>query len=222
MILSLDEMPRSASLIIECPECGTTRYLLESPSHEKEYRCSTCGTGFVFRKTEECPEGPENKSSRALGWKRAARRVASIAVASILLIIAGGSSVAIAKPEHRLAVPFKSMAMTLMQASSGAVSLTENIREIVAAYERSIVSEALQSMRTIEGLNEVPAVTAPTNDMALFPSVAHSLFPDYLDKRVSQFKYTVDSKGIISVDTSGATTDVMLAKIDKWADRLAE
>jgi hypothetical protein len=31
----------------------------------------------------------------------------------------------------------------------------------------------------------------PTNDMASFPSAEHSLFPDYLDKRIIQFRYKI-------------------------------
>ncbi|MFC1986360.1 hypothetical protein ACFLWC_05150 [Chloroflexota bacterium] len=84
------------------------------------------------------------------------------------------------------------------------------------------MSTALQSMRVEEGLKQTPLVRASTNDMACFPSREHYLFPDYLDKRFSQFKYTVDSKGIVSVDTSWATTDAFLEKIKQLLDRLEE
>ena len=91
---------------------------------------------------------------------------------------------------------------------------------MVATFERSVVSTALQSMRVEENLKEMPTVTAPTNDMAGFPSQEHPLFPNYLDRRFTQFQYTVDSKGIISVDTSWAITDAFLEKIEQTLDRL--
>ena len=77
-------------------------------------------------------------------------------------------------------------------------------------------------MRVTEGLKVVPAVTVSTNDMACFPSLEHCLFPDYLDKRFSQFRYTVNSDGIVNVDTSGATTDALLEEIEQWLNRLKE
>ncbi len=156
------------------------------------------------------------------GWSKVARQVILIAVISLLLITTGGTSLAFAKPEHTLATPFKGVAITVTEASSAAISLIEDIRGVVATYERNIVSTALQSMRVIEDLRKMPPVTVSTNDMAHFPSPEHPLFPDYLDKRFSQFKYTVDSQGIVTVDTSGATTDTLLEKIEQLLNRLAE
>lgn len=162
------------------------------------------------------------KDRKALGWSREAQRVILIVIISLLLIIGGGSSFAVAQPEHTLATPFRGVAITVAETSSAAISLIEDIRGVVATYERNIVSTALQSMRIIEGLRDVPPVTMPTNDMARFPSPEHPLFPDYLDKRNSQFKYTVDSTGTVSVNTSGATTDALLKKIEQLLKRLAE
>jgi predicted Zn finger-like uncharacterized protein len=208
-------------MIIECPECSTRRCSAESPRDGREYRCGTCGTLFIFRRTVEVPpvEGRGNRIISAL--KRIMPSVVLYAVVSTLLVSAVGGSVAAVRPEHALAMPFKGVAITLTEASSGAMSLIGNIREIVSAYERNIVSEALQSMRTIESLGEIPQVSMPTNDMAFFPSPEYSLFPDYLDKRFSQFRYSVDGRGIVSVDTTGATTDAMLKKIEVLAGRLA-
>ena len=144
-----------------------------------------------------------------------------IAVLVILLsVLLGGTSFAFAKPGHPMAAPFRGVAITLTEASSGSVALIEDVRGIVATHERSVVSTALQSMRLEEDLKEVPAGTVSTNDMAVFPSPEHPLFPDYLDRKFSQFKYTVDSKGIISVDTSGPITDAILYKIERTLDRL--
>ncbi len=170
------------------------------------------------------------KGQRRIGWRipkwvRVTRQAVIgvvIALLSTLLILSGGTALAFANPEHPIAAPFKGIAITATQASSGAISLIEYIRGVIATYERNIVSTALQSMRVTEGLGVVPAVTVSTNDMARFPSPDHCLFPDYLDKRFSQFKYTVDSSGIMSVDTSGATTDALLEKIKQLFDRLAE
>jgi len=159
---------------------------------------------------------------RIPGWSKVTQRAILIAVISFLSIFLGGTSLAFAQPEHALAAPFKGVAITVTMTSSEAISLIEGIRRLVATYERNIVSTALQSMRVIEGVGEVPPVTVSTNDMARFPSPEHCLFPDYLDKRFSQFKYTVDSNGIVNVDPSGATTDVLLKKIKQWLDRLVE
>lgn len=104
----------------------------------------------------------------------------------------------------------------------GAVELIEVVRGVGATSERKIVSTTLQSMRIQEGMKIVPAVTVPTNDMACFPSQECCLFPDYLDKRFSQFRYTVSSKGIVSVDTSWATTDDFIENIKQLIKRLEQ
>ena len=159
---------------------------------------------------------------RVMAWSMAAQRAIVMAIISLLLIIVGGSSLAFAKPDHILATPFRDAVTTIGEASYSSVGVLEEIRGVVAAYERNIVSMALQSMRVTEGLRVVPAVTVSTNDMAYFPSPEHCLFPDYLDKRFSQFKYTVDTNGIVSVDTSTATTDALLKKIERSLEELSE
>ena len=163
---------------------------------------------------QEVSERRATGKRRLPGWSRRAQRPIAIAIVSLLLMIVGGGSFAFANPEHVLATPFRGVAAIMGEASYAAIGLIEEIHGVVATYERSIVSTALQSMRVTEGLRVVPAVTVPTNDMAYFPSPKHCLFPDYLDKRFSQFKYTVDSNGILSIDTSGATTDAFLKKIE--------
>ncbi|MFC2005369.1 J domain-containing protein [Chloroflexota bacterium] len=142
-----------------------------------------------------------------------AQRAILVTVSSLFLVLLMGTSVAFAEPEHALAAPFKGIASTMIKTSSGAINLIEFIREEVAIYERNVVSIALQSMRVTEHMDIVPEVRASTNDMAKFPSQKYPLFPEYLDKRYSQFKYTVNSQGIISVDTSSATTDTLLENI---------
>jgi len=95
--------------------------------------------------------------------------------------------------------------------------LTE-VREVSAAYEHHVVSNALQWMRITEGVKEVRPVTAATNDMQNFPSPEHGLYPHYLSKRFSQFAYTVDKDGIVRVDASFATTDEVLGNMVQLAE----
>jgi len=161
------------------------------------------------------------KGRRVLVLSRRAQRVLILAIASCLIIITGGSSYALAQPESTLAAPFKGVAIAAAKTSSGAISLVEDVRSVVAIYERNIVSTSIQSMRVLEGISEVTPVTVPTNDMARFPSPEHPLYPEYLDKRKSQFKYIVDSSGIVTVDTSGATTNALHNRIERLLNSLA-
>jgi hypothetical protein len=104
------------------------------------------------------------------------------------------------------------------ESQSSLGSLIKEVREVSASYEHCVVTNALQSMRVIEGVKEVPAVTVATNDMKNFPSPEHSLYPHYLSKRFSQFAYTVNEDGIVSVDTSTATTDELLGNMVQLAE----
>jgi len=164
----------------------------------------------------------EKKSWIVSRWSKPVQRVALIAAVLLLLVIAQGASLAFAKPEHTLATPLQDIATTIMDASSEAINLIEDIKRLVAPYERNIISTALHSMRSVEGLSEVPPITIPTNDMTCFPSTEHPLFPEYVDKRFSQFDYTVDSNGIISVHTSDMTGRNLIVKIEQLFDRLTE
>ncbi|MFC2071435.1 J domain-containing protein [Chloroflexota bacterium] len=166
-----------------------------------------------------------SRAKRGITWKipvlgKVTRRVVSGVVIVLFSILFAGTSFAFAKPEHLLAAPFRGIAVTLIKTPAGIIGLIEDVRAIAATSERKIVSTALQSMRVDEGLERVPPVTVSTNDMARFPSREHRLFPDYLEKRFSQFKYTVDSKGIVSADTSWATTDAFLDNIKRLLNRL--
>jgi len=46
--------------------------------------------------------------------------------------------------------------------------------------------------------------------------------PGYVVKRFSLFKYTVNSDGVVSVDTSGETTDALFEKIDQLLEQVEE
>jgi len=198
-------------MFVECPDCGARKYMSEPPSSGKEYRCRECATKFIFVETADVSKGG---NGGVPGWNKVAERAILIAVISLILIFAGGASFASVKPENALATPLDGKATSVVETSSEAIGLIGDVRRVVAAYERNVVSTMLQAMRVIEGSSEVPPVIVPTNDMARFPSAEYPLFPEYVEKRFSQFKYTVDNNGIISVDTSGATTDALLDKVE--------
>ncbi|MEE8472162.1 MAG: J domain-containing protein [Dehalococcoidia bacterium] len=168
---------------------------------------------------DEVAKSRVRKTRRHPGWSRSARRAVLISFAALVLVSIGGTSVAFAKPDHALAAPFRGMAITVTEGGRAPIALIVWVRGVVATYERQIVSTALQSMRVEEGVRIFPTVMVPTNDMASFPSSELPLFPAYLDKEFSQFSYTVDSDGIVSVDTSWATTDALLERIELALDR---
>jgi len=162
------------------------------------------------------------KNWRVIRLNKATQRIIFIVAIFLFAIGLGGTSFAFVKPEHAMAAPFRGVAVTLVKTTVGAIELIDDARGITATQERKIVSTALQSMRIYEGLKFVPPVTVPTNDMTLFPSSKSCLFPDYLETRFSQFRYTVDSKGTVVVDTSRATTDRFVDNIKKLIPRLEE
>lgn len=151
-----------------------------------------------------------------------AMRIAGFSFASLIFILIAGTSFAFAHPSQALAAPFRGTAIKVAEVSAEAINMIGEMRGIVAMYERSIISTALQSMRVIDGLRIVPEVTVPTNDMLKFPSSAHPLYPDYLETRYSEFLYTVDSNGSVQVDDSTATTDGFLIKINEVLSQLKE
>ena len=164
-------------------------------------------------------------SQRWITWRlpilsRILQRVVLRVCIPLLAILIVGTAFTFIKPEYAVAAPFKGIAITLARTTAGAIELIEGTRGIAAAQERKIVSTALQCMRIDEGLKFVPSMTVPINDMSCFPSSEYGLFPDYLEGQFSQFRYTVDSKGIVSVDTSWATTDSFIDNIKKLIERL--
>lgn len=165
------------------------------------------------------------KGDRVINWRipLAGKVAQQIVVGTAILLFAigfGGTSFALAKPYSALAAPFRVVVVTLVKTSVGAIELIDGVRGITTAQEREIVSTALQSMMIDEGMQSVPKVSLPTNDMASFPSSSCCLFPDYLAKRFSQFRYTVDSYGSVVVDTSWSTNDPFLTNLKKQIERL--
>lgn len=167
-------------------------------------------------------EQARRQESRSVSrWTRRLRRAVLIAAVSLPAVFVGGTAFALAQPEHATA-PFRGAAVAALKASSGAIALFEDVRGVAAGHEQGTISTMVQSMRLAEGLRYVPAVTVPTNDMAAFPSPDFPLFPDYVDRRYSQFRYVVSADGIVAVDTSTATTDKLLEKIRNLLNLLGE
>ena len=170
--------------------------------------------------TQEVSDFEKGLKWRIIQLSTVQKKVLRVVAIVLLSIFIGGTSLAFANPEHVLAAPFRGIAITVSETVVGVVELVEIVRGVAATSERRTVSTALQSMRVLDSIKIVPAVTVPTNDMACFPSQECCLFPDYLDKRFSQFRYTVNSKGIVTVDTSWAATDDFIENIKQLIERL--
>ena len=201
-------------MLIQCPECGETKYIVEPLPTFKEYRCGICQTNLIYTAAVADPE-------EVSGVAAIVPKIISAGILSVLLLFVMGITIALSNPNHVLASPFRGVATTVTEASAGPIALIESIRGLVATYERNVISDAVQAMRMIDDIADVPVVTMSTNDMMVFPSAENALYPFYVDKRYSQFRYTVDANGIVSVDTSGATTDALLDRIGQALDRLA-
>ncbi len=165
------------------------------------------------------------RSQRYSIWKiplidRISPRAIKATISFVLAILLVGTILAFTKPENVLAAPFRGVANTIAQASAGIVELLNSSREVAASSELKIISTALQSMRVDESLKLVPSAVTSTNDMEFFPSREFCLYPDYIDRRYSQFKYTVTSKGIVTVDTSWAVTDGFLQYMLRFIERI--
>ncbi len=141
-------------------------------------------------------------------------RVVLIAIFSLFFIVVGRSYFTFAQPEQGTEFSFLNSNMSVAESAVLSSNLIEEAREISALYEHYIISNALQSMRVIERVKEVPDVALATNDMAQFPSAEHSLYPHYVTKRYSQFRYTVDSDGIVDIDTASPTIVCNLEQIE--------
>lgn len=158
-------------------------------------------------------ERKTSKSVRAPKLPRAFTRVILISAVLCILFLLSATSFAIAAPTNPVARTFKEPALAVLKLSASAIGIIENTQEVSANSERSIIQSSLNAMRVVEKYDVVLPVTVPTNDMAGFPSVDFPLFPQYLDRKYSQFKYTIDNYGNITVHTAGATTDNLVTNI---------
>ena len=148
-------------------------------------------------------------------WEIAWRQTLMPALVAVVIFV-GGTSLAFARPESALAAPFRGVAGMLAQATVAAADIIDEASGVAAGYERQTMSSALQAMRVVNGISTLTPVTTPTNDMAAFPSAENPLYPDYLDRRYSQFNYTIDGYGNVVVDNSVATTDAFLEQVKVW------
>lgn len=153
---------------------------------------------------------------RAITWQRA---LVTALVAVVVFV--GGTSLAFARPQSALAAPFRGIAEMFTQVTVAATAIIDDARGVAAGHERQTVSSALQAMRVLDKVTAVTPVTTPTNDMSGFPSAANPLYPEYLDRRYSQFNYTVSTHGNVTIDTSVATSDTFLERIMGWLDELS-
>jgi len=186
-------------MIIECTQCGDRKYLPEPVSYSKVYICRNCRTVLILPKEEKGPTGEKRRN-----FIIAAQQAMLLLIITIVLASTLGTSVASAKSESKPATPLEGIVAVLAGAPAD-TNLIDNIQSVVAQYERSIVSESLQLMRIVEDVRDVSPVTEPTNDMALFPTPQNPLFPEYLNWKYSQFNYTVDKYGIVSLETDNLT-----------------
>lgn len=141
-------------------------------------------------------------------------RVVFIVIISLFFLTLGKSHFTFAQTDDGMEFSFMNSKMSIAESPALSSSLIEAVQDVSALYEHNVISSALQAMRVIEGVKAVPAITLATNDMANFPSAEHSLYPHYLAKRYSQFKYTVDGDGIVGVDTASPTMVCHLEQIE--------
>lgn len=201
-------------MIIECPQCTDQRNIPEPlPSH-RQYHCRLCGTELIFLQDDnQLTDSAEN--ARWLSKRTTTLKILLTALILLVVITTSGGPSILARPGNSLTGSLRNIYQSFIGLSPDKTASMEEIREIIALYEGSIVSEALQAMRLTERLLIVPRVISSTNDMTLFPSPDYPLFPDYLSSRFSQFNYTADSTGVISIDTSQARTTVSLGDIEQ-------
>jgi hypothetical protein len=188
-------------MIVECDKCGERKYLSEPVFYENDYYCKSCKSLLTL------PERETPKTVKRNSMALAIHQALIVLVAGFLVLSVMGSSRAEAKAEDRPDTPLEGIIAVLSGAPLNPVELLDDVQEIAAQYERSVVSESLMAMRVLERVRYVPPVTEPTNNMAYFPSYQYPLFPEYLNWKYSQFEYTVDEHGIIYTGTAGPTDD---------------
>lgn len=165
------------------------------------------------------PEKPkEDTEETGWRWRQAITWQRALVTALVAVVVfVGGTSLAFVRPQSALAAPFRGIAEMLAQVTVVASDIIDGVRGVAAGYERQTVSTALQAMRVLDRAPSIsPVATTPTNDMSGFPSTENPLYPEYLDRRYSQFNYTVSAYGNVTVDTSVATTDAFLERIMGW------
>ena len=188
---------------IECIQCGERRYIAEPVPYGNVYICKNCKTSQILAEKEKTPAAREGKKLFT-----AARQTAAILLVTILLVCTAGTTVAAAKTESKPQTPLEGIIAVLTGAPTSSGALLEDVQAVVAQYECSVVTESLQWMRIMERMPDVPPVTEPTNDMTVFPTPQNPLFPDFLTWKYSQFSYTVDENGTVSIEMDNLSDDI--------------
>lgn len=147
-------------------------------------------------------------------------RLVLIAIFSFMCLIMGKSYFTFAQPEDGTGLTFTNLKVSIAESPALASELVEQAQDISALYEHHIITTALQSMRVLERVKDVPEVTMATNDMANFPSAEHSLYPNYLTKRYSQYQYTVDSNGIVDINTASPAVVCDLEFVENYFESI--
>ena len=178
----------------------------------------------TMQSVAEVMDSPERKNHSTTlkmpSWVNTVGRSALAGFIGLLPVFVGGTSLAFAKPENSLAVPFKGIAASMAKVSSGAIQIIVDMRSIAANQERTVVATAFQAMRLDANLVTVTPARESTNDMSVFPSGEHPLYPGYLETRFSQFKYNVDEYGVVNADPSWAATNLILDSLAELLDKL--
>lgn len=137
-----------------------------------------------------------------------------------LLVIGSGVSLAIAEPENAMAAPFHGMAIKTLEVGLSMVTAFRDVRTVTATHEYSVILNSLQVMQITDNVSKLPEVTTPTDDMSIFPSTAHPLYPNFIKSARCQFSYTIDSKGELFINKDEATVDPALKQILETLNRL--
>jgi len=143
-------------------------------------------------------------------------RLVLIAIISFSCLILGRSYFTLAQPDYGTELRFTNLGGAVAESPELSSGLIEQARQVSALYELHVLTTALRSMRVLEGVKDVPEVTLSTNDMANFPSAEHSLYPQYVTKRFSQYQYTVDSDGIVDINTAAPTVVCDLEFVENY------
>ena len=141
-------------------------------------------------------------------------RVGFFVIISLFCFLLGSNHFTFAQHDNTMELTFMNSNLSAAESQALSSSLVTKAHDVSALYEHNVVSSALQAMRVLEGVKAVPAVNLATNDMAIFPSPEHSLYPHYLAKRYSQFKYTVDVDGIVGIEAASPATVLDIEQIE--------
>ncbi len=135
-----------------------------------------------------------------------------------LLVVTGGTFLAIAQPENTLASPFKGIAIPVVTTAREGIRLVKDMGRVSSADERKMVVAALDIMMIMEHVTKVGPVSVPTDDMGSFPSGEHHLYPKYLAAKFSEFKDTISRDG--TVEAYARSMDPLLVSIEELLNRL--